>query len=312
MVAWPSGKAEACKASIPQFESGCHLFITNEPPHGGSFFYMLYIIATPIGNLADITYRAIETLKSCDYILCEDTRHSGILLHHYQISKSLKSFHKFSEASKQTEIIADLQQGLTIGLISDAGTPGISDPGEKLIQACIENGIEVIAIPGACAAITALCCSGLNTDRFQFIGFLPKKASELQRTLDSILGYPGTTICYESPHRLLNVLEAIHASAPQRSIAVARELTKKFEELKRGTAQELLAHWKDHTLKGEIVLLISGHSLENSQDWQSMTPLQHVEHMRTTFDLTLQEAIYAVAKERGVSKRDIYNAVHRS
>lgn len=272
---------------------------------------MLFIIATPIGNLSDITYRAIETLKNCDYLLCEDTRHSRVLLQHYDIAKPLHSFHKFSESSKQDGVIQDLLQGQTIGLISDAGTPGISDPGTQLIQACIEHDIKVVAIPGPCAAITALCCSGLDTDRFQFIGFLPRKSGELQRALKEILTYQGSSICYESPHRLIDVLQALHTLAPQRPLVVARELTKKFEEIKRGTAQDLLQYWKDAILKGEIVLMISGNKEAQSDDWEEMTPEQHVAGMQTTYGISRQEAIIAVAKIRGVSKRDVYNAVHR-
>jgi 16S rRNA (cytidine1402-2'-O)-methyltransferase len=304
-VAWPSGKAEACKASIPQFESGCHLI----------FIYsgiMLYIIATPIGNLSDITYRAIETLKACDYILCEDTRHSRVLLQHYHIDKPLKSFHKFNESAKEYDVIADLKQGMTLGIISDAGTPGISDPGAKLIQACVENQITVVSIPGPCAAIAAICSSGLDTDRFQFLGFLPRKAGDLQRTLQEILSYPGTTICYESPHRLLDVLKVVHSLAPERQLVITRELTKKFEEIKRGTASELLEHWESAILKGEIVLLISQNKKIDLQDWSLIPPKQHVEYMQMTYELSQKEAIIAVAKERGVSKRDIYNAVHQN
>lgn len=271
---------------------------------------MLYVVATPIGNLSDITFRAIDTLKKCDYILCEDTRHSSILLNHYEIKKSLKSFHKFSEMSKQNQIMSDLKQGYVICLISDAGTPGISDPGEKLIQECLDNGIQVIAIPGPCAAITALCCSGLSTSRFQFVGFLPKKASELKRSLQDILSYSGTTICYESPNRLIDVLEKIQELAPDRFLVVARELTKKYEEIKRDTAVNLISYWKNAVLKGEIVLIISSAPEKNTHDWDTLSPQQHVELMQQTYGITRQEAIVHVAKIRGLSKRDIYNAVH--
>jgi 16S rRNA (cytidine1402-2'-O)-methyltransferase len=302
-VAWPSGKAEACKASIPQFESGCHL----------TFYlsHMLYVVATPIGNLSDITFRAVETLKSCDYILCEDTRHSSMLLHHYAIKKLLKSFHKFNEAARQEEIIADLKKGLSICLISDAGTPGISDPGEKLIHMCLERGITVTAIPGPSAIITALCSSGLNTSRFQFMGFLPRKAGELKRCLKDALAYPGTTICYESPNRLLDALEQVKELDPIRTLVVARELTKKFEEVKRGNAEDLTAYWKNNLVRGEIVLMISETKEVLSHDWESLTPLQHVELSMQTYRMTRQEAILHVAKLRGVSKRDIYNTVNK-
>lgn len=271
---------------------------------------MLYIIATPIGNLADITLRAIETLKACDYLLCEDTRHSQILLNHHHISKPLKSFHKFSESSKENEIIDDLLNGKTIGLISDAGTPGISDPGTQLIQACIAQNIAVSPIPGACAAITALCCSGLDTERFQFLGFLPRKAGELLRTFQDILFYPGTTICYESPHRLIDSLSCLKNLAPTRTVCVARELTKKFEELKRGTPEELIAHWSNAPIKGEIVLMISGNK-KSDDDWKHLTPEEHVKFLQSTYGLSLQDAIPTAAKIRGVSKREIYNLIHK-
>lgn len=274
---------------------------------------MLYIVATPIGNLDDISFRAVETLKSCDYILCEDSRHSLILLKHYQIHKPLKSFHKFSESAKQNEIIEDLKNGLQIALISDAGTPGISDPGTKLIHACIENQIRITPVPGACAAITALTCSGMATDRFQFLGFLPRKSGDLKKMLIDLLSYSGTTICYESPNRLVNVLTMINGIDPDRFLVVARELTKKFEELQRGNATQLIDYWKAHPLKGEIVLLISGQSTDRSdqEEWSSLTPQEHVEKMQSTYGITRNEAILAVAKMRGVSKRTIYNEIHK-
>lgn len=272
---------------------------------------MLYIVATPIGNLSDITYRAVETLKNCDYILCEDTRHSLSLLNHYNIKKPLKSFHQFCESSKQSVIINDLTLGNSICLISDAGTPGISDPGAQLIHACLEANIKVTSIPGPCAAITALCCSGLNTERFQFYGFLPRKAGELKRTFQEILIYMGTTICYESPNRLQETLACLREIAPNRKLVVARELTKKFEEIKRGTATELLQYWENTPLKGEIVLMISEDTTDVAKSWEKLTPIEHVEWMQTTYSLSRQEAICAVAKLRDVSKRDIYNIVHK-
>lgn len=276
------------------------------PSFSNQGYPLLYLVATPIGNLADITFRAVETLKSCDYILCEDTRHSLPLLNHYDIHKPLKSFHKFSEETTITKILHNLTEGKNIALISDAGTPGISDPGTILVQRCLEQGIAVTAIPGACAAVAAISCSGLDTDRFQFLGFLPRKAGELKTVLQEILSYPATTICYESPNRLLEVLKMLHEIAPTRSIAVARELTKKFEEVRRGTPEELLSHWKTHTLKGEIVLLISGEK-DTSQEWEAMTPKEHVAFLQDTYQLSQQEAIKLAAKMRGVPKRTIYN-----
>jgi 16S rRNA (cytidine1402-2'-O)-methyltransferase len=267
---------------------------------------MLYLVATPIGNLSDITLRALEALKTCDYILCEDTRHSAILLHHHHIQKPLRSYHKFNEASQAEPILRDLEAGQHICLISDAGTPGISDPGTSLVQLCVERHLPVTALPGPCAAIHALSCSGLPTDRFQFWGFLARKESELKRDLQTLLAYSGTSVCYESPHRLLNVLEMIHTMQPQRPLAVARELTKKFEEVRRGTAASLIEHWQQTPLKGEIVLLISPAPKETNPEWQTWTPEEHVHWMQEAYQLSRKEAIKLVADLRGVPKRQIY------
>ena len=272
---------------------------------------MLYVIATPIGNLEDITFRALDTLKKCDYILCEDTRHSVHLLSHYQISKPLKSFHKFNETAKEQEIIHDLEKGLCVGLITDAGTPGISDPGAKLIKLCVEKKLPVVSIPGACAAITALSCSGFDSDRFQFIGFLPRKPGELRKELIEILMFSGTTICYEAPTRMVATLEKLDALDPARTLSIARELTKKFEEVLRGTPKELIDQWKEQRLKGEAVLLISGRKKIQGEEWQELTPEQHVELMQNAYGLSRQEAIKITAELRGVSKRDVYNLVEK-
>lgn len=270
---------------------------------------MLSLVATPIGNLADITLRALETLKACDYILCEDTRRSLILLQHYEIKKSLKSYHKFNEASQAQAILQDLETGKHICLITDAGTPGISDPGTDLVKLCVEKGIAIESLPGPCAAIQAISCSGLPTDRFQFFGFLARKENELKQQLQTILTYPGTTICYESPHRLENVLALLHTMQPDRMLVVARELTKKFEEYFRGTAARHLEHWQKATLKGEIVLLISPATENLIQDWSSMTPEEHVQTIQDTYALSRKEAIKLAAELRGVPKRQIYQKV---
>lgn len=270
---------------------------------------MLYLVATPIGNLSDFSFRALETLKSCDYILCEDTRHSLILLKHYEIQKPLKSYHKFNEASQVDSILEDLQNGKIICLISDAGTPGISDPGEILVKKCVESQIPFSAIPGACAAIQALCCSGFPTRRFQFWGFLPKKEGELKSELQSIFAYGGTTICYESPHRILKVLEMIHLLYPDREIAIARELTKKFEEIVRGTGQTLLTYWETHPLKGEIVLMIGPNDKKADQEWEQWTPEEHVMWLQDSYGISKKDAIKIAAELRGVPKREIYQQV---
>jgi 16S rRNA (cytidine1402-2'-O)-methyltransferase len=272
---------------------------------------MLYLIATPIGNLADITLRALDVLKSCDYILCEDTRHSLILLQHYEIKKPLKSYHKFNEASQANSILQDLEAGKSICLISDAGTPGISDPGGALVKLCIERGLSITALPGPCAIIQALCCSGLPMERFQFLGFLARKENELKRELQNALSYPGTTICYESPHRLIKVLELIDSMQPERLLVVARELTKKFEEIVRGCSSALIEYWQSAPLKGEIVLLISPAPQENLQDWTSWTPEEHVQWIQEAYSITHKDAIKLVADLRGVPKRQIYQQLHQ-
>lgn len=256
-----------------------------------------------------MTFRAIETLKSCDYILCEDTRHSRILLNHYSIEKQLISFHKFSESSKENRIIEDLKAGKNIALISDAGTPGISDPGSQLVAECKEQDIEVISIPGACAAIAALTCSGLNTDMFQFLGFIPRKAGERRSFFQDVLRYKGTSICYESPNRLIESLGTINELAPDRLVVIARELTKKFEEVRRGTAQELINRWEDEEVRGEIVLLVAGEVKGVVEsDWTNLSPEEHVALMETQYNLTKNEAIKMVAQIRGVAKREIYKS----
>jgi 16S rRNA (cytidine1402-2'-O)-methyltransferase len=269
---------------------------------------MLYLVATPIGNLSDMTFRAVEVLKSCDYILCEDTRHSRILTNHYNITTPLKSYHKFNEAAKENEIIQDLKENKSIALISDAGTPGISDPGQRLVEKCVKEHIRTIPIPGPCAAIAALSCSGLESERFQFIGFLPKQQKALKHLLQDLLTYAGTTICYESPHRLLALLELFHQLAPQRIIVVARELTKKFEELAQGLPQDLLQHFSALPVKGEIVVLIKGNE-QKAADWNHLSPAEHVALLETTYQLSRQEAIKLAASQRDVPKREIYNKV---
>lgn len=267
---------------------------------------MLYLVATPIGNLADITFRALETLKISDYILCEDTRHSLILLNYYQIQKPLKSYHKFNEASQLESILNDLRNGKIVSLISDAGTPGISDPGERLVKFCAEQSIPFTAIPGPCAAVQALSCSGLPTARFQFYGFLPRKGNELKIELQELLSYPGTTICYESPRRLIDVLACIKEMQPARELVIARELTKKFEEVIRGNAAQLIEYWENHPLKGEIVLLIAPSPKKPVMEWSEWSPEEHVLWIENTYSLTRKEAIKLAAEQRGVPKRQIY------
>jgi len=267
---------------------------------------MLYLVATPIGNLEDITYRAVELLRSVDLILCEDTRYSKRLLTRYEISKPCQSLHKFNESSQIASIIESLKAGKNIALISDAGTPGIADPGEPLVAACARESIDIIPIPGACAAIAAISCSGLATAPFQFQGFLPRKDGELRRALLSILSYIGTTVCYESPNRIVSVLKLLREVAPERSIVVARELTKIHETFYRGTAAEVHAEFEGKTPKGEIVLLISG-NVEPEHVQSDLSPEEQVAEIESLYKVSKKEAIKIVAERLGLNKRELYS-----
>ncbi len=216
---------------------------------------MLYIVATPIGNLEDITIRALNTLKNADYIAAEDTRHSGILLQKYEIKKPLLSFHSYSDERKLQEILELLKSGKNIALISDAGTPGISDPGYVLIRAAIENQIKVEPIPGPSAFLAALSASGLPTHHFVYLGFLPLKKGR-KTMLESFAEEERTIVFYESPHRLQKALQELAALYPTRQLVIAREITKIHEEFLRGTVQELAEHFKKQTPRGEFVLML--------------------------------------------------------
>ncbi len=217
---------------------------------------MLYVVATPLGNLGDMTLRALEALKSADVIAAEDTRHSGILLRHYEIRKPLVSYHEHNEAMRTAQLIERLAAGETVALISDAGLPGISDPGARLIRECIRRDVPFTIIPGPSAVLTALVGSGFSTEKFFFGGFLPPKSGGRERDLKAAAVRTETSIFFESPHRLLKTLAAAVEIMPEREICVARELTKKFEEYRRGRPEELLAHYTAKPPKGEIVLVI--------------------------------------------------------
>jgi 16S rRNA (cytidine1402-2'-O)-methyltransferase len=217
----------------------------------------LYLVATPIGNLEDITLRALRTLKECDVIAAEDTRHTGQLLRHFEISKPLISYFKFNESRRSEEILDRLGRGEKVALVTDAGTPGISDPGQRVVRAAIGAGFRVEAMPGACAAIVALAASGLPTDEFHFAGFLPHKSGQRAKEIQQLAALPGTIVIYESPYRIEKLLGELAAAVPEREIAVGRELTKRFEEFWRGTAAEVAASLAKRTLKGEFVVLIA-------------------------------------------------------
>ncbi len=219
---------------------------------------MLTVVPTPIGNRQDITLRAIEALREADLVAAEDTRHSGLLLHHLGLSKPFVSLHDHNEARRSEEIVERIAGGAKVALISDAGMPGISDPGFRLVRACIARGLPLTVLPGPSAAITALVGSGFPTDRFFFGGFLPVKSGRRHTELARAAARTETSIFFESPHRILRSLEVLAEVCPERTVCVARELTKTFEDYRRGTPAELAAHFSAHPPKGEITLVIAG------------------------------------------------------
>ena len=217
----------------------------------------LYLVATPIGNLEDITLRALRTLRECDAVAAEDTRHTGRLLQHFEISKPLLSCFQFNEARRSEEIIERLRARQKIALVTDAGSPGISDPGERVVRAAIAAGLRVEAVPGPSALVAALTASGLPTDEFHFLGFLPHKSGQRRRELERLKGMAGTLVFYESPYRIEKLLSELNEVLPGRQVVLARELTKKFGEYLRGTPAELLALLQRRSLKGEFVVLVA-------------------------------------------------------
>jgi 16S rRNA (cytidine1402-2'-O)-methyltransferase len=225
----------------------------------------LYLVATPIGNLEDITLRALRTLKECDVIAAEDTRRTGQLLKHFGISKPLLSYFQFNEAKRSEEILGRLQRGEKIALVTDAGSPGISDPGERVVRAARAAGLRVESVPGPCALVAALTASGLPTDEFHFIGFLPHKSGQRRKQLEALREFAGTLVLYESPYRIEKLLTELADVFPERPVVLARELTKKFEEFLRGTPAELLEVLEKRSLKGEFVVLV-GPTMQSSVD----------------------------------------------
>ncbi len=266
---------------------------------------MLYLISTPIGNLKDITLRALETLKKCDYILCEDTRHSQVLLQEHGIRAPLRSFHQFNEKKNEDLIIRDLKNGMSIAVISDAGTPGICDPGESLVRRCYSEGLALTATPGPSAWAMALSLCPFSKERVQFLGFLPKKEEERKRALAQALLYQGTTIFYESPQRLIDSLKHIPL---ERRTCVMRELTKLHEEHRVGKPQELIVHFEANPPRGECIILIEPVEF----NYHDLSLPEHVQYLVDHFNVSVQDAIKIVADIRGIPKRDVYHSVHRS
>jgi 16S rRNA (cytidine1402-2'-O)-methyltransferase len=226
----------------------------------------LYLVATPIGNLEDITLRALRVLRECDVVAAEDTRRTGQLLKHFEISKPMVSYFAFNEAKRSEEILKRLKRGEKVALVTDAGTPGISDPGERVVRAAVAAGLRVESVPGACALVAALTASGLPTDEFHFIGFLPHKSGQRRKQLEALKQFAGTLALYESPYRIEKLLGELNEVFPTRTVVLARELTKRFEEFLRGTPGELLALVAKRSLKGEFVVLVSGEGAEPAAD----------------------------------------------
>ena len=271
----------------------------------------LFLCATPIGNLEDITYRVVRTLKEVDLIGAEDTRNSIKLLNHFDIKTPMTSYHEFNKYDKAKVLVQDMLQGKNIALITDAGTPGISDPGEELVRQCYEAGIEVTSLPGAAACITALTMSGQKTRRFVFEAFLPKDKKEKQQVLESLKNEVRTTIIYEAPHRLVKTLKELEKTIGNRPLTICRELTKKYEEAFQTTISEAIEYYDSKEPKGEYVLVIVGKPMEEIQaekreQWELMTIEEHIQFYMNQ-DMDKKTAMKIVAKDRGVSKRDIYN-----
>ncbi len=274
---------------------------------------MLYLCATPIGNLEDMTFRVINILKSVDLIAAEDTRNSIKLLNHFDIHTPMTAYHEFNKIEKGKELVDFMLNGKSVALITDAGMPGISDPGEELVKMSRAAGIDVTIAPGACAAVSALAISALSTRRFSFEGFLPVDKKEQRRVLDEMKNETRTMIVYEAPHRLLKTLELLMTELGDREMSVVKELTKKHENTYTGTIQKHIAYFTENEPKGEYVLVIKGKDVseiekENAAKWETMTIPEHVK-MYIEQGIDKKEAMRMAARDRGVSKRDIYNAM---
>ena len=274
---------------------------------------MLYLCATPIGNLEDITCRVLRILKEVDLIAAEDTRNSIKLLNHFEIKTPMTSYHEYNKFDKGRYLVEQMLEGKNIALITDAGTPGISDPGEELVAMCYEAGIQVTSLPGAVACITALTLSGLPTRRFAFEAFLPSDKKERAVVLEELKQETRTIILYEAPHRLVKTLEELLEKLGDRKISLCRELTKKHETVFRGSLLEAFSWYKENPPKGECVMVLAGRSREEieqeaRQKWEDMPLEEHMEYYMSQ-GIDKKEAMKLVAKDRGISKRDVYQAL---
>ena len=271
----------------------------------------LFLIPTPIGNLEDMTYRAVRTLQEVDVVAAEDTRHTGVLLQHFNIAKPMISYHEHNKAEKGTDLIQRLLDGQSIGLVSDAGMPAISDPGEDLVKEALEVGIPIVSLPGANAGLTALIASGQNTKEFHFIGFLPKRKQNVKEVLSRIAIYEGTLIFYEAPHRIEETIQSLYEGLGNRPITVGRELTKKFETFTRTTLLELRNDFSQIVEKGEFVLLVGGSETVTDEMTVEEVVLSPLEAALALIEegVPKKEAARQIAKERGLSRRDVYNEI---
>ncbi len=270
----------------------------------------LYIVPTPIGNLKDITLRAVEILESADVIAAEDTRQSLKLLNHFNIKKPLISYHKFNEQSKSENIISLIREGKNVALVSDAGMPGISDPGSIIIAKCLEENLKFEVLPGASAGITALVYSGLNTDRFTFMGFFPRETKDRKKIVQEVINRQETMIFYEAPHRLLDALGFLKENIAYRHMAVCRELTKIHEEIFRGTIEEAFQHFSGKPVKGEIVIVIQGKSSQEAAEekraqFENMSIEAHIIYYMKQGN-SKKDSIKMVSADRGIPKSEIY------
>ncbi len=273
----------------------------------------LYLCATPIGNLEDITFRVVRILKEVDVIAAEDTRNSIKLLNHFEIKTPMTSYHEFNKYDKGKYLINRLLEGENIALITDAGTPGISDPGEELVKMCYEANIEVTSLPGPVACITALTLSGKPTRRFCFEAFLPMDKKERREILEELKEETRTIILYEAPHRLVKTLGELEGHLGNRNISICRELTKKYETIFRTTFAEAITYYNENPVKGECVIVIEGVSLDKKREeqqeaWKQLSLNEHMEHYEA-MGHSSKEAMKLVAKDRGITKRDVYQAL---
>ena len=270
----------------------------------------IFLVPTPIGNLKDITIRALDVLKEADIIAAEDTRQTIKLLNHYQIKKPLVSYHMHNEQGKSEELLEYARNGKVIAVVTDAGTPGISDPGAVVVKKCIDEEIEFVVLPGATAFTTGLVYSGLDTTKFVFRGFISRDTKERKELIEQIKSLRETIILYESPYRLINTLKLISTELGDRNIAVCRELTKMHEEIVRGKISEVVEKFEDRTIKGEIVIVIEGKQeedfeLEKKQLWEDISVEEHIKKIMED-GISKKEAIKKVAKDRGLPKNEVY------